>query len=452
MSVRILTTLSLIALILSGLFSCLVSAINQNQNDITKEEIRRKHDYKHTFKQPYYYNDTVPFFDTYGNALLAPEFIRLAPSVPKHSGSIWAQLPNPHKEWEVEFTFRISGNYFLGGRGMAFWYTKEQSKEGSLFGCSDKWDGLAIFFETADHVRKRENPYIMAHVNDGSISYNNILDPFAVKMAGCYRMLRNTQGLIFARISYYNNTLRLVIDTTDGGKSYNVCFSKSGVSLPSGYYFGISAAAEGATPDDHDILSFETYEINPTEKRDRIENIQKIVTKTEDTREKGDPRNLDFIRGMQIRILESLDRVHEQLRVLDANPKSSDNYYSGSSKTESQLAAVSQKLDKIISSITSLETRISRIPLDGGNDHAIRDLKEDVQRIASKIESLDTRIAGQFYQTQRSFHDAAKLRDKDSSTTSIWIYVIYFTLFAILTVGAYTLYQTKMELDQKKFI
>ncbi|CAG8808315.1 2259_t:CDS:2, partial [Racocetra fulgida] len=99
----------------------------------------------------------------------------------------------------------------------------------------------------------------------------------------------------------------------------------------------------------------ESFEI-PEDIKQRIENIQKIVTKTEDTREKGDPRNLDFIRGMQIRILESLDKVHEQLRTLDGSPK---------------------------------ETRISRIPLDGGNDHAIRDLKEDVQRIASKIESLD---------------------------------------------------------------
>ncbi|CAG8787943.1 2035_t:CDS:2, partial [Dentiscutata erythropus] len=386
--------------------------------------------------------------------LLAPEFIRLAPSVPKHSGSIWAQSPNPHKEWEVEFSFRISGNYFLGGRGMAFWYTKEQSKEGSLFGCSDKWDGLAIFFETVDHVRKRDNPYIMAHVNDGSISYNSIMDPFAVKMAGCYRMLRNTQEPIFAKVTYYNNTLKMMVDTNDGGESYNVCFSKYGVSLPPGYYFGISASAEGVTPDDHDILSFETYELNPIEKSDRplrpheaekvakapsepfeipenrIENIQKIVSKSEDSRDmrekgKGDPRNLDFIRGMQIKILESLDNVHEQLRILGVSPKSNDNYYSDTSKTEGQLVAVSQKLDKIISSISSLEARISRIPLDGGNDHAIRDLKEDVQRIASKIESLDT---------QRSFHDAAKLRDKDSSTTSIWIYLIYFTLFAIITI------------------
>ncbi|RIB02497.1 legume-like lectin family-domain-containing protein [Gigaspora rosea] len=480
MSVRILMILSLVILILPFLFSCLVLAINQN--DITKE-IKRKYDYKHTFKHPYYYNGTVPFFDTYGHTLLAPEFLRLAPSVPLHSGSIWVQLPNPHKEWEVELSFRISGNYFLGGRGIAFWYIKEQSKGGSLFGCRDKWDGLAIFFETVDHSRKRENPYIMAHINDGSTSYNSISDPIAAKMAGCYRMFRNTQEPIFAKISYINSTLQLSIDPNYEGRSYNACFTKLGVSLPSGYYFGVSASAEGATPDDHDILSFETYEINPIETSDRplrpheaekakkspsesfeipedikqrIETIQKFVTKEDhrDTREKdkGDPRNLDFIKGMQIRILESLDKVHEQLRTLGGSPKSNDNYYSDSSKAESQLVAVSQKLDKIISSISSLEARVSRIPLDGGNDHAIRDLKEDVQRIASKIESLDTRIAGQFYQTQRSFHDAAKLRDKDSSTTSTWIYLIYFALFAIITVGAYILYQTKMELDQKKFI
>ena len=78
----------------------------------------------------------------------------MAPSVPNHTGSIWAQLPNPHKEWEVELSFKITGNFYVGGRGIAFWYTKERAEEGPIFGNKDKWDGLVIMFETVDHSRK----------------------------------------------------------------------------------------------------------------------------------------------------------------------------------------------------------------------------------------------------------------------------------------------------------
>jgi len=58
-------------------------------------------------------------------------------------------MPNPHKEWQVVLSFKISGNYYTGGRGIAFWYTKDRGNPGPIIGNQDKWVGLAIFFETA---------------------------------------------------------------------------------------------------------------------------------------------------------------------------------------------------------------------------------------------------------------------------------------------------------------
>ncbi|CAG8731236.1 6765_t:CDS:2, partial [Funneliformis caledonium] len=213
-----------------------------------RKNLKLKHDYKLTFKKPYYYNHTVPFFDTYGHTLLATDFIRLAPSVPKHSGSIWAQLSNPHKEWEVELSFKITGKFYVGGRGIAFWYTKDRAEQGPVFGNKDKWVGLVIMFETVDHIRKREHPVIMAHLNDGSTLYNNITDPGDVMLAGCYRLFHNTPSPVFARISYYNRTLKLAVDANDEGGTYLPCFEKKDIDLPTGYYFGVSAVAQGETP------------------------------------------------------------------------------------------------------------------------------------------------------------------------------------------------------------
>jgi len=39
----------------------------------------------------------------------------------------------------------------LGADGMAFWYTKEKDEMGPIYGSKDKWDGLAVIFDTYDN-------------------------------------------------------------------------------------------------------------------------------------------------------------------------------------------------------------------------------------------------------------------------------------------------------------
>jgi hypothetical protein len=51
--------ISILSLILSVL-----TFVNTLEED--RKNLKIRHDYKHTFKKPYYYNLTVPFFDTYG--------------------------------------------------------------------------------------------------------------------------------------------------------------------------------------------------------------------------------------------------------------------------------------------------------------------------------------------------------------------------------------------------
>ncbi|CAG8746547.1 9507_t:CDS:2, partial [Acaulospora morrowiae] len=81
--------------------------------------------------------------------------------------------------------------------------------------------------------------------------------------------------------------------------------------------------------------------------------------------------------------------LHERLNVI--NGIQGDYYYNGPSKTEVHFSAISKKLDKVINNIASLETRISRMSAGGSvsNDYSIRELKEDLQRMVGKIESLD---------------------------------------------------------------
>lgn len=42
-----------------------------------------------------------------------------------------------------------------------------------MFGSSDQWNGLGVFFDSFDNDNKRNNPYIMAMVNDGTKIYDH---------------------------------------------------------------------------------------------------------------------------------------------------------------------------------------------------------------------------------------------------------------------------------------
>ena len=53
------------------------------------------------------------------------------------------------------------------------WYTTERMEEGPVFGSRDKWHGLGVFFDSFDNDNKRNNPYVSAMVNDGTITYDH---------------------------------------------------------------------------------------------------------------------------------------------------------------------------------------------------------------------------------------------------------------------------------------
>ncbi|KAI7906969.1 legume-like lectin family-domain-containing protein [Cokeromyces recurvatus] len=223
-----------------------------------------KFDYKLSFKKNFYYNGSIPFWTTGGDILKADDFIRLSPSVPNTKGWIWSEIPNSYNEWEIEIAFKVSGKHLNGGRGLAFWYTKERMEVGPIFGSRDNWNGLGIWLDSANPITHK--PSTMILLNDGTIAYASAnVDPRKHMLGSCSMSYRNTENPSYLKVSYKEKTLTVSMDTGSGAKDYRICVQKSGIELPVGYYFGISAASH--TPaDDHDIISFETRQLNPPQK------------------------------------------------------------------------------------------------------------------------------------------------------------------------------------------
>ena len=83
---------------------------------------------------------------------------------------------------------------------MALWLTKQRAIGGPVFGSTDKFEGLGIFFDTYKNNRPGVTfPYVMAMLGDGKTSYDKDTDGKDQELAGCSVSIQSTTWL---RISF----------------------------------------------------------------------------------------------------------------------------------------------------------------------------------------------------------------------------------------------------------
>jgi mannose-binding lectin 2 len=87
---------------------------------------------------------------------------------------------------QISFEFKIHGQGNLYGDGFAMWLTKQRAAPGNVFGHTDKFEGLGLFFDTYKNNRPGTVfPYIMAMNGDGNTPYDKDNDGKANEVAGC---------------------------------------------------------------------------------------------------------------------------------------------------------------------------------------------------------------------------------------------------------------------------
>ncbi|GAA5865817.1 hypothetical protein JCM1840_006260 [Sporobolomyces johnsonii] len=286
----------------------------------------------------------VSGFDVSGHAAALPgvhDFLRLVPPSPLAYGAVFSQEPIKSKDWVAEVAFRLHGpptagvtemsedgkvrKLHKGGRGLAFWYTKDglpgpvtissdpkkklsppppsmhemDSKSDpsvSLFGSRTSFDGLGVIFDTSPNapVWKRsdkrntagDQPWgvgtsgvVSGIMDDGNGGWLDRDDrvmkseeeaSYLEKAIGeCEAAFRNAQGLLWARISHVSNTIRVDLDLSPhttlskAGRDYaHTCFTLDGVNLTPGSYVGVSGLASGNTePDTIDVYAMDVFEV-----------------------------------------------------------------------------------------------------------------------------------------------------------------------------------------------
>ncbi|KAI9042868.1 legume-like lectin family protein [Aspergillus affinis] len=215
-----------------------------------------------TLLQPYLDSDFQSrWFDFGGDTIVrADKYVRLTADRPSQQGWIFSRVPLTATNWEIEVEFKIHGNGNLHGDGFAMWLTKQRATQGPVFGSTDNFEGLGIFFDTYKNNRPGTSfPYVMAMMGDGQTTYDQAHDGKANELAGCSaRGLRGASIPTKARLTYFQDktlTLDLQYKSED---TWNNCFkldaSDTNIAIPSVAYLGFSAET-GELSDNHDIIS-----------------------------------------------------------------------------------------------------------------------------------------------------------------------------------------------------
>jgi len=223
-----------------------------NANDYLKKE--------HSLVKPY----ADDRWDYIGSTIVTNSYVRLTPDQQSRKGAIWNKMPCFLRNWELHVNFKVYGKGTeLFGDGFAIWYTKERLELGPVFGNRDYFMGLAVFLDSYNNdVQGKHNhghPYISAMVNNGTLHYDHDRDGTHTELAGCEARFRGAAYDTSLAVRYEHNRLTVSVDA-EGKNSWKKCFSVDGVHLPSGYYFGASAAT-GELADNHDIISMKLYDI-----------------------------------------------------------------------------------------------------------------------------------------------------------------------------------------------
>ncbi|NXC74815.1 LMAN1 protein, partial [Anhinga anhinga] len=330
-------------------FGSLPLALGQGAEGSAAALPHRRFEYKFSFKGPHLVqaDGTVPFWVHTGNAIPSADQIRITTSLKSQRGSVWTKTKSIFEYWEVEVTFRVTGRGRIGADGLAIWFTEEQGLEGPVFGAADKWNGVGIFFDSFDNDGKKNNPGVIVVGNNGKLLYDHQNDGSTQALASCQRDFRNKPYPVRVKITYYQKTLTVLINNgfTPDKEDYEFCAKVEDMVLPSQGYFGISAAT-GGLADDHDVLSFLTFQLTEPGKevptpdaeipqkdkekyQEEFEHFQQELDKKKEEFQKEHPDNtcafflsaddlFETVSDRELRqIFEGQNRIHLEIKQLN---------------------------------------------------------------------------------------------------------------------------------------
>jgi len=443
-----------------------------NVQESTENKIKTRHQYKYSFKKPYYYyNDTniIPFWKYSGDVIPANDMVRLVPSVPNKKGSIWSVQQNAFNEWQAIFSFRIFGRGFTGSEGMSFFYTDKQLDVDTFYGGEHKFNGIAIIFDSSNRDPNSNIPTINLLNNDGNTVIQSQKEYNDIRKTFCVADFRNSPLPVYARITYANKTLKVEVDLSHSGEEYYECISEN-IDLPNNYFFGIGAKTGEYSPDDHDVLSFDLYQLNPPPKENlhyrpneeeiieregeykiddqTLESIKRVSEEIEKERtsKEGPKEKLIDAQTIQLTLFRTLENVNRILSLMQSQKYSpgqsnqNDDLINDFNNRSNQLISdVSELYDSLETLKHSVDTIYDSIERNSQkNDYKINSVETKVnQKIISEINKVLNELRYVKEENRKLKTASQNLSKEVKSQPNIWLVVI--VSFFLNMLGVYVI-------------
>ncbi|WEW57090.1 hypothetical protein PRK78_002550 [Emydomyces testavorans] len=249
-----------------GLSVALANDENNFENDSDTKRVPMK---AFSIQPPFLDSDMHHrWFDFGGDTIIrTDQYMRLTSDRPSQRGWLWSRVPLTATNWQVEFEFKIHGEGSLHGDGFALWLTKQRAVSGPVFGSTDNFEGLGIFFDTYKNGRTGVAfPLVMAMMGDGHTSYDAAHDGKANDIGSCSaRGIRGASVPTKGRLTYFQDKSLALDLQYKSDNSWTPCFKLTAskdlsIKIPSISYLGFSAET-GELSDNHDILEVNTYSL-----------------------------------------------------------------------------------------------------------------------------------------------------------------------------------------------
>lgn len=181
-----------------------------------------------------------------GDSVVKDEFVRITSESKDQSGLLVNRNAFDDLGFQVDLSFNIHGKSTgLKGDGLALFLTETPLREGPVFGAEDKFNGLAVFFDTYRNARKgKVFPFINVMNGDGYTSYDKQNDGKANQLAGCTarHIYNSVNGVVDARLIHTTEDGYLSLDYKLDENTWINCFSIRDIHIPKKRYLGFGAA------------------------------------------------------------------------------------------------------------------------------------------------------------------------------------------------------------------
>ncbi|KAI0386230.1 concanavalin A-like lectin/glucanase [Hypomontagnella monticulosa] len=326
---------------------------------------------------------TVPGFSIQGTPnvpeVLSNKLILTPPHPGNTRGAVWADQPNKYAQWVADVDFRVNGPE-RGTGNLNIWLARRGNQEigSSSVYTVNRFDGLVLVID----LHGGSGGMIRGFLNDGTTDFKAHQSVDSLAFGHCTYPYRNLGRPSQIKLRQTSQVFKVEVDG-------RLCFESDKISIPPGYYFGITAAA-GDNPD-----SFEVF---------------KMVTMTENLDAKHDaPPQQQQQNQNQAQAQTSYGR-----KTNNRNNANSDDAFDDSipdsaadsiTETKAQFADLHNRLQSTHHHISTIFRQVTSLGNLGEKRHEeVSKAINDVKQILSRLDKLDS-LQNELVKMQRELRD-----------------------------------------------